>query len=116
MLTEAMNANTVIGLVIVGLVGFFILYHNNSDDAQSFSDIVQLETIGYILLGIALTLGVIYTIAPIPVIQIQGPNKNKPKNILSPPSLFGDIPLTCVGGKYKSNSILSNVTGGDLDF
>ena len=61
------NNNAAFGLAIVGIVGFIIVFHNLQQRGGTMTDVITLEILGWMLVGIALSLGIMYAIAPIPV-------------------------------------------------
>ena len=58
---------SILGIIIVGIVGFCILFYNINEDGENWTTIFTLETLGWLLVGIALSLGILYIVGPIPV-------------------------------------------------
>jgi len=91
---------SLIALLVVGVVGLLIVWYYNND--KPFKEIVRLEELGYLLLGFAVCVGLMYTLTPIPTTA----TKREP------------IDLLFEGGDsdagFEAGSVLDTITGGYL--
>ena len=92
-----------IGLAIVGIIGFVILFHNINQGKydKTILDLLTLEVLGWLLVGNALALGMMYAIAPIPIRLNQ--ESKWPVGTMQIGGGNAEACIGCIGGELDNN-------------
>lgn len=96
---------SLIAIIVVGIIGFMILRENST--SKSFTNVISMEMLGYLLFGFAVCVGLMYTVAPIPTVQ----TRKEPVSYLFEGG--GEVDEVS-GGGYDAGSVLDAMTGGYL--
>lgn len=88
-----------VAIVLVGVIGLMIIM--DSTPKKTFQDIIKMEEFGYLLLGFAVCVGLMYIITPISIVKMP------------PPAIRGGS--SCKTKRnYEEGSALDAITGGYL--